>query len=96
VQGSGHENGLRVVLESATAIMLCAPGLPPLYAAGLGSVKWTTDREFGSGVMVQRFWGLEPAPGARLWIWPDPTMIGIGVSVEDVLQAREALHGATR
>jgi len=66
VQGSGKETGLRQVLEQATAVMFVAPGLPPLYCAGVGSVKWTLERDMVTHRLEQRYWGIEPAAGARL------------------------------
>lgn len=95
-QGKGHASGLAMLLKEATAIMFVVPGLPPVYAAGVASVKWTTDREWPSHQLVQRFWGIEPAEGCRLWLWPDGTMVGIGESVESALKAREALREASR
>lgn len=97
-EGTGTPAGLGQLVAECVGAVFHHPRYPPvLVAPGTGRVDLlrTVERVIGAGG-GHLYWGLslEDAPDARVWLWPNGKLIGIGQSVEAVEAVALALLAA--
>lgn len=99
-KGEGLPEGWNRRMRQARAAALQLPGYPPIYVSGPGvTVLWDVERElFSNRTTELRWWSMQveedgEVATARVWFWPDGSMIGVGPQPEDAATARRLIAG---
>lgn len=92
-QGDRPPSGWHTEVRFATGLALLHPGLPPVYVVHPVSCNDVDIAVTTAGVVETRWWGAEPGPGQRLWLWHDGSMIGVGHDTSEVQRLVLAFQG---